>query len=513
MASNPTGYITDVVYTDNYYEQLSPVTLNYLAGLNGRSPRDLDNFDYCELGCGGGLSLLVHAATHPGGRFVGIDLNPEHIASGQRVAAAAGIDNLTLIAEPVSDELAASDLPAFDFIVLHGLYAWVPESVRAVIRRFIDARLKPGGLVLVSYNARPGCTAREPLRDIMRRFALPLSQNSLERAELGLSYLRVMLNAQVPFFRLNPELARYAETLFERDLHYIAHEFFNDHWNPLGVDQVAGEMGEIGLDFAGTLPLWQNHPEADVPENLAGLFSAQTERIAREVHKDFIYNTVFRTDMYFRPDAGASTNPGRTDALWHMPFSAVVSADAVELSAQRGALRLPLNTRESRVLFGLLQEMPRSPAQLAAHPSLAQMAPAALVEAICWWVLSGQVRPVADPAPGVTNAGMVNRLNHALLIQAMHEPKQEKSWLCSQRFGTAFSFDKTQALALCALSDTSASSPALALHDLMQESGLSVEEDGVAMSEAALIELADQLFDEMEAGGTLETARGLGIIA
>lgn len=513
MTSNPTGYITDVVYTDNYYEQLSPVALNYLAGVNGCRPRNLKDFDYCELGCGAGLSLLVHAATHPGGRFVGIDLNPEHILRGQHVATAAGIENLTLIAEPVSDELAASDLPAFDFIVLHGLYAWVPESVRGVIRRFVDARLKPGGLVLVSYNARPGCTAREPLRDIMRRFALPLSENSLERAQLGLSYLRLMLNAQVPFFRLNPELARYAESLFERDLHYVAHEFFNDYWNPLGVDQVAGEMGEIGLEFAGSLPLWQNHPEADVPENLAGLFSTQTERIAREVHKDFIYNTVFRTDMYVRPDACEHLDAGRTDALWHMPFAAVVSADAVELSVQRGALRLPLNTRESRILFGLLHEMPRSPAQLAEHPSLAQMAPAALVETICWWVLSGQVRPVADLAAEFSVAATsANRLNRALLLQAMHEPKQEKSWLCSQRFGTAFSFDKTQALALCALSDTSASSPAAALHELMQGSGLSVEEDGVAMSEAELMELADQLFDELEAGGTLEAARALGII-
>ncbi len=511
MDSNPTGYLTNVAYTDNYYEQLSPAALNYLAGVNGHAPRSLSDFDYCELGCGSAVSLLVHAATHPGGRFVGIDLNPEHIARGEKLAAAAGIRNLTLVAEPVSDALAASGLPAFDFIVMHGLYAWVHPEVREVVRRFIDARLKPGGLVLVSYNARPGCTAREPLRDIMRRFALPLSQDPLERVQLGLSYLRLMLNAQVPFFRLNPELAKYAESLFERDPHYLAHDIFIDTWNPLGVETVAGEMGDIGLQFAGSLPLWQNHPEADIPDNLAGLFSAQTERVTREVHKDFIYNTVFRTDLYVRPATDSQSLPGRTKALWNMRFSAVVPTDAVQLSMQSGSLSLPLNTRESRMVFGLLQDGARSPAELATHTGLAHMSPDTLVETLCWWVLSGQVRPVTQEGDGGELPSAAG-LNRALLAAAFQEPDREKTWLASPRFGCAFPFDKAQALALCALSDSAEQSPSTALHELMQESGLSVEQDGVAMSESELIELAEQLFDELEVAGTLDSARRLGVI-
>lgn len=510
MATDSPGYVTDVAYTDNYYEQLSPLALNYLAALNGHPAVDLGSFDYCELGCGQGLSLLVHAATHPGGRFVGIDLIPEHIERAQARADAAGITNLRLLAEPFGDALTQSGLPDFDFIVLHGVYSYLPENVRQSVHRFIDARLKPGGQVLISYNAMPGWAGRQPLRDIMRRFALPLAQNSLERAQLGLSYLRLMLDARVPFFVLNPELEKYAESLFKRDLHYIAHEFFNEVHNAYPVDQVAANMEGLGLAFAGTLPLWQNHVETDVPGNLTGLFAADTSRIAREVHKDFIYNTVFRTDLYVRPNAGAFGARDRCGSLWNMPFCSVTEPDAVELAVQRGAAQLPLNTRESRIILSLLQDAPQTPAQLHTHQSLQAMAPTALVDAICWWVLSGQARPASTIA---TDNGVVPRLNRTLLTDAMHDQNATTTWLGSTRFGCAFEFDKAQALALCALAGSDDTPPETALWELMQTCGLSVEEGDSTLGPSEVAQLALDLNDELEANGALERARKLGVVA
>lgn len=504
------GYITDVAYTDNYYEQLSPVTLNYLAALNGVVPRDLTDFDYCELGCGPGMSLLTHAAALPGGRFVGIDLNTDHIRQARDAAGDGGITNLSLIAEPVSDELAASGLASFDFIVMHGLYSWVPEEVRHTVLRFIDARLKPGGLVLVSYNALPGSAGHRALREAMRRFAEPLSDNSIERAQLGLSYLRLMLNAQAPIFRLNPELAKYAEQLFAKDLRYIAHEFFNESWNPLDVDRVAAEMGSAGLEFAGCLPLWQNHPEADVPPNLASFFASQSDRLAREAHKDFIYNTVFRTDLYVRPSADGSHRTERSVALWNMPFGSVVPPESVRLSMHSGALELPLNTRDSRVIFDLVKDAPRTPAQLAAAPALAGVSPEKLIDLLCIWVLSGQVRP-ALMHPDSKPARAQQSANAAHAVRTLRQAESGKVWLCSPRFGCAFPFDPLPALALCAL--TADSMPAeAALCDLIERCSLIVEEDGAPMAKSTLDSLAHQLYTELEANGTLRQARRLGVI-
>lgn len=510
MQSDFSGYLTDLTYTNHYYEHLSPVALNYLAGLNGYAPRNLADFDYCELGCGAGMSLLVHAAAHPDGRFVGIDLNPEHIEHASRIATEAGINNLRLIAEPVSDTLAQSEPHKFDFITLHGLYAWVSQDVRATICRFIAALLKPGGFVLVSYNARPGSSAREPLRDVMRRFAIPLSQNSLERAELGLSYLRVMLNARVPFFQLNPELEKYAESLFSRDLRYIAHEFFNEHWQPLAVDEVAGEMAKAGLRFAGSLPLWHNHPEADVPSSLTGLFENCSDRVAREAHKDFIYHTVFRTDLYAHPPAECANSNEPT--LWRTPFCSAIAPDTVQFSVQRGALQLPLNTRESRIVFARLQKEALCAAELAEDPALASVSPQELVGILGWWALSGQIRPVANRTSSEAAVARCARLSRSLLPAFLQEPNETQAWLASDRFGVAFPFAKTDAMALVVAASTPPERRNAELCQLIRNSGLSVEESGQAMSDADLQHLAEDLYAELPYSDLFEQAVRLGIV-
>ena len=54
------------------------------------------------------------------------------------------------------------DLPKFQYIVAHGVYAWIDEAAAASLRRFVDRHLAPGGLVYVSYNAMPGWAAKLP---------------------------------------------------------------------------------------------------------------------------------------------------------------------------------------------------------------------------------------------------------------------------------------------------------------------------------------------------------------
>lgn len=56
------------------------------------------------------------------------------------------------------------DLPAFDCVMLHGVYSWVgPETRRAVVR-FLDRFLKPGGVAYVSYNSLAGWVQLLPMQ-------------------------------------------------------------------------------------------------------------------------------------------------------------------------------------------------------------------------------------------------------------------------------------------------------------------------------------------------------------
>src|SRR5690349_16490056 len=59
------GYVTDVPYLRRFRE-LAPAWLDFTATIAGVAPPVCgDGFDWCELGCGQGVTAVVLAATHP----------------------------------------------------------------------------------------------------------------------------------------------------------------------------------------------------------------------------------------------------------------------------------------------------------------------------------------------------------------------------------------------------------------------------------------------------------------
>jgi SAM-dependent methyltransferase len=156
QALTTAGYVTDTVYVRDVSPEVSPDWLDLVATINGFEPPAAGRpHSWCELGCGRGLSAIVAAATHADGDYHAIDLMPAHIDEARRTAEAAGIGNLTFHALDFA-AAGALDLPRFDYIVAHGVYAWIDGPAAEAFRAFIDRHLAPGGLVYVSYNAMPG---------------------------------------------------------------------------------------------------------------------------------------------------------------------------------------------------------------------------------------------------------------------------------------------------------------------------------------------------------------------
>ena len=71
--SSPSAcYVTDVAYLPGYYPFMAPARMRYVASLQGiRPPAVREGFDFLELGCGFGSTLLTLAAANPQGRFTG----------------------------------------------------------------------------------------------------------------------------------------------------------------------------------------------------------------------------------------------------------------------------------------------------------------------------------------------------------------------------------------------------------------------------------------------------------
>jgi len=165
-------------------------------------PPTAAGFRYLELGCGLGRSLTTLAAANPQGEFVGVDVNPEHVAAAEREAASGGLANVRLVAADFAT--LPDDLGEFDFITLHGVLSWVSPQVRESILAIARSRLAPGGLLLVSYNAMPGWAHLQPIRGILRQYAALRTGDSVQRIRDALAYLVFIRDRHAKYFETIP---------------------------------------------------------------------------------------------------------------------------------------------------------------------------------------------------------------------------------------------------------------------------------------------------------------------
>jgi hypothetical protein len=292
-------YVTDVPYVRAFENDLSPSRLRLVAALSGLGPPPAANFDYCELGSAHGDTTATLAASYPLARFVGVDLNAEHIASANKLARDGGLENVRFLLHDFED-LDRGGVPDFDYVTAHGVMSWVsPEKRRALID-FAAAKLKPEGLLHLTYNALPGWASVAPLRQLLASRAATAQGNSMARAREAVLLANALRDGGAEYFTGNPAAGAMLEKMTKLGLPYVVHEYLHAHWVPMYFAQVAGEMAEAGLHFVGQLPPFSNYRDLSIPEKLAPLFAGMTDRTAFESLKDFATNEYFRRDVYVK---------------------------------------------------------------------------------------------------------------------------------------------------------------------------------------------------------------------
>jgi SAM-dependent methyltransferase len=356
------GYITDVEYTGNFYPYQAPAWLAYIAAINGYAAPPLDHrFRWCELGCGKGITSLLLAATHPQGEFHACDFNPAHIEYAERLRGAAAVGNVEFHLRSFG-EMLDTRLPAFDFIVLHGVYSWVPEPVRAQIREFARSRLRSGGLLMVSYNAMPGWAHVQPLRRMMQAYAEGLPGDSLDKARSAFAYVNALAANGAAYFNTAPAAARHLEQIASQDIRYVAHEYLTPHGDPFYFSEVESAMRTAGLSYAGSMVPADNYAELMVPGPFRKLLPPVATRVALELHRDFIANTSFRPDLYIAHAPVPQPADLPLERLDGLAFCLVNLPERLPLRSEGGPLQFNLEDQEAavRAVHALLADGPAS---------------------------------------------------------------------------------------------------------------------------------------------------------
>ncbi|HVY06812.1 MAG TPA: class I SAM-dependent methyltransferase [Burkholderiales bacterium] len=393
------SYIAGVDYTGDFFDHLAPAWLSYIAAINGYASASLATpFTWCELGCGKGVTALLLAATHPEGEFHACDINPAYIEYAQRLRAATGLENVHFHAKTF-EEMRQSDLPAFDFVALHGVYSWVPEQARAGIRAFLRDRLKRGGLATVSYNAMPGWAHLQPLRQMMRDYAqTSTSGNTLDRAREAYAFLDFLAKNKAGYFATHPAAVAHLQEIAAHDIRYVAHEYLTPHGDPFYFSDVEKGMRAVGLAYAGNMLAPENYLELMAPQPFHSVLAGAGTRVDMESRRDFIMNTRFRRDLYAaQPVASNPANVplGRFSGI---AFCLTAIPEMLSMKTEGGRVNVDLQSQAEpiRKVHALLAEQPASAEAIRNAAGIPAQDASALIQHL---VVAKHVAPCRPNAP------------------------------------------------------------------------------------------------------------------
>ena len=406
------GYVTEIAYLPGYYRELNPSLLTLALNRQGVNAWQRGTpFTYLELGSGYTLSTLIHAAGHPEGQFIAVDVLPDHIMTARSIAEGAKLDNLKLIEGSFAD-LDKMSLPKCDFIAMHGVWSWINDANRAHILRCIDVCLKPGGVLFLSYNALPGCAAVLPMRELMVTHFAAASGPLPERMASAIALADSFKSTRAGFFANNPMALKRFEDLKGQPRNYLAHEYFNADWTTFYHEEVAAHLRPLGLKFVTLAPIFDTLEDFHYSAPARELLEQTTDPTLRETLKDFMVDRQFRIDVLVR-DGAVSANAD--DLVNTTRFTAVAQPDDVARLTRRTTLGdISPPRAPSMAVLAALDGKPSTLVELTQHPSLRGAPIHKLARVVSALVGLGAIDVAAEPLGDEKRADAVRRLNDVL---------------------------------------------------------------------------------------------------
>lgn len=426
MANWSAGYVVDVEYTHGFYQELTPSLLSFLALLQGVQSPDLSapSLTYCELGCGQGFSTNLLAAANPRIQFHATDFNPGHIVGAQNLAQSADLKNVHFYDDSFADFSDREDLPDFDFVCLHGIYSWISPENRRIIVEFIRRKLKPGGLVYISYNAMPGWASMMPLRRLLLEHTAAqgsqLSGQSRVTDFLALADKLGKLDTR--YFASHPKLEKRLEKLRSHNPNYIAHEYFNEHSEPFYFMDLAQDLAEAKLTWVGPANAVENLDEINLTKEQREFLAGIDNIALRQTTRDHIVDQQFRRDIFVKGAVRLSAQQVRENWL---ATRFVLSTQGGKIPREVRGLRhaVKLHSGIYDPLIAALEKGPCTLREIMAEPALAQAGFNRMVQALTILVALGVCHP-SLPEHGLAERKLhTDRFNRAVADEARFERK------------------------------------------------------------------------------------------
>ena len=452
MSDWSAGYVTEVGYPYGYYRDLTPHNLALAALSKGVAAPGLDGAPVrvLELGCGQGYSANLIAAANPAIDYTAIDFNPAHIAGASALAAEAGTKNARF-REASFEEFANDKGEApFDVITLHGVYSWVSAEQRAHVIRIAREKLRPGGILYVSYNCYPGWAASVPIHRLFADVAAGSPHEPVEvRIANAFHIFKVLGRNGARFLEANPAVAERFGQLEPLPVNYLAHEFLNANWTVFHSADVNRDMAQAKLTFVGSARILDHLDPLNLTDAQQHLLNQVKDPARREWFRDLIVNQEFRRDIFIKGAYEPAASP--LERWRDLRFALTSRAQDIELKIKGQLAEATLAPETYGALLEKLDSGPASLRQLIEQPKLNALGPAALQNHLLILLAQGACQLALPALAEATRMKTTESFNRAILARAPRDSTY--GFLASPVTGTGVAIDRIGQLALLAMSE------------------------------------------------------------
>lgn len=284
-----------------------PDHLATLATLFGMTPAPAEQCRVLELGCGDGGNIIPMAFGLPKSCFMGIDLSGSAIARGQKIIDALHLTNIRLQALDVME--VGADIGEFDYVIVHGLYSWVPPEVRERILEISKSQLAANGIVFISYNAYPGGHLRQTIREMML-FHTRNVPGARERVKSARELLEFLVQAHPEQDAYSTFLRFEVESLLERKPECFYHDELEEHNHRFYFHEFVADAARHGLQYLSETRLLSMQTGVYSPETSEKINAlSQDDDVIREQYLDFLKLRTFRQTLLCHAEITLNRRP------------------------------------------------------------------------------------------------------------------------------------------------------------------------------------------------------------
>ncbi len=299
MEASPLTSYDEVNYPSFPVYYTHPDRLATMATLFGMKPAPPEKCRLLELGCFDGVNLAAMGLVLPQSEFVGVDLAGTAIARGCALLKDIGVENVRLHHTDLME--MAPDYGQFDYIVVHGLFTWVPQAVCDQILAICKNSLAPQGVAYISYNTLPGCHSRLMLREMIT-FHNKDFHDPKQKMKQALTLLKLLSNSMVHGADIYMQLLRDEHKRWTgRAPEAFYHDELADIFKPIYFHQFMEQAQRHDLQFLSEADLFDMIPHGFAPNAVEVLDKIKDDIVLREQYMDFMRGRYFRKTLLCHP--------------------------------------------------------------------------------------------------------------------------------------------------------------------------------------------------------------------